>query len=72
MHQNESNKIPHEYILSSIYTLKIKFKFLFLKVEKHKVDKQKGIDGVLFISKQILFWIFFLFGKIKVKETNIS
>ena len=41
--QDESNKIPHEYIFSLIYTSKIKFKFLSLKVKKLKMGKQKGM-----------------------------
>ena len=40
--------ISHKYILSSIYTSKIKFKFLSPKLEKLKVDKQKVTKGVLF------------------------
>ena len=47
LHQEESNKILYKYILSSIYTSKIKFKFLSPKVEKHKIDKQKGVESVI-------------------------
>ena len=50
MHQDESNKIPHEYIFSWIYTLKIKFKCLSHKVEKLKIDKQKGTETVLILN----------------------
>ena len=46
MHQDESNMSQHEYILSWIYILKIKFNFLSYKVKKFKVDKPKGTEGV--------------------------
>ena len=48
------NKIPNEYILSSIYTLKIDFKFPSAKVEKLKVDKQKGTEGIYY---SLLFFL---------------
>ena len=54
MHQDKSNKIPNEYILSSIYTLKIDFKFPSAKVEKLKVDKQKGTEGIYY---SLLFFL---------------
>ena len=49
LHQDKSNKISHEYILSSIYISKIDFKFLSLKVKKVKVDKQKGTQGIYYL-----------------------
>ena len=54
MHQDKSNKISNEYILSSIYTLKIDFKFPSAKVEKLKVDKQKGTEGIYY---SLLFFL---------------
>ena len=39
LHKDEFNKISHKYILSLIYALKIKFKFLFSKMAKLKMDK---------------------------------
>ena len=47
MHQDESTKIPHEYILSlNIYFKKQIYIFL-LKGEKPKVDKQKSTKEVI-------------------------
>ena len=46
MHQDEFNKILHEYILTSIYTSKIEFLFFSAKVKKFEMDKQKGRKGV--------------------------
>ena len=69
MHQNESNKISLEYILSWIYTSKIKFKFLSHKIEKFKVNKQKETQGIqqsctCFVFKNLYQreneWFFFL------------
>ena len=45
MHQDESNKIPREYNLSSLYTLKSNLNFS-PKVEKLKMDKKKETEGV--------------------------
>ena len=50
MYQDESNRISHEYILSSIYTSKIKFKFPSPKMKKLIVNKQKGMEGVVFMN----------------------